>query len=466
MLVASRLLQGLSAALMVPQTLALMQVMYPKVEDRQRVSALYGAVAGLATVSGPIVGALLITGNPYGFGWRTIFLINLPFAIVAIGLGLAYLPDRNSPHPLHVDMVGVGLILAAMLMLMFPLIEGRHLDWPRWAFLSMAASLAVFVLFAASQMWKDRRDGSPLVVPHLFRAGSFVAGITISLAFYAVIASFFLVLTIYLQIGIGYDVLTAGLTSIPFSLGIGVTVALAPGMLVPRFGRTVLTIGPLIMALGFGLFMAEIAVYGGAVSPWAIAPVLLVAGVGMGCVVAPIYPFILAQVPVADAGSASGVINAVGQVGGAIGVAAVGVVFFGLIGSQATVSVDSVRGALTADLTAAGLSEVAVPQVVAAFETCFHDRANAKDLSDVPASCAEAEKAEAAFAAADPVLAAKIGAIVARHAQEASHRDFSAAMMRTLTWQVAALFGVSLITFFLPMRPKRREKLEAAGAEM
>ncbi len=465
MLVAARLAQGLSAALMVPQTLALMQVMYPSIEERRRVSALYGAVAGIATVSGPIVGALLITGNPYGFGWRTIFLINLPFAIAAIILGLAYLPARKSPHPLHIDGVGVALVLVAMLMLMFPLIEGRQLDWPQWAFISMAASLAVFGLFAASQIRKDKRDGSPLVVPHLFRARSFVGGITITLAFYAVVASFFLVLTIFLQIGIGYDVLTAGLTSIPFSLGIGITVALAQGVLVPRFGRNTLTAGPLIMAAGFGLFIAEVVVYGGALSPWAIAPVLFITGTGMGCVVAPIYPFILAQVPVADAGSASGVINAVGQVGGAVGVAAVGVVFFGLIGSQATVSVDSVRGALSAELTQAGLPEAALPGVIAAFEACFHDRANAKDFSDVPPSCAEAEKAQAAFAASNPALAARIGDIIAGAAREASQRNFSAAMSRTLVWQVAALLLVSLLTFLLPPQPKRREDLAEAGSE-
>ncbi len=463
MLVAARLLQGLSAALMVPQTLALMQVMYPTVEERQRVSALYGAVAGIATVSGPVVGALLITGNPYGFGWRTIFLINLPFAVVAIGLGLAFLPDRKSPHPLHVDMVGVGLILVAMLMLMFPLIEGRQLDWPRWAFVSMAASLAVFGLFAVSQISKDRRDGSPLVVPHLFRARSFVGGITITLAFYAVVASFFLVLTIFLQIGIGYDVLTAGLTAVPFSLGIGITVTLAQGVLVPRFGRNTLTAGPLIMVVGFVLFMVEIGVYGGDLSPWAIAPVLFVTGTGMGCVVAPIYPFVLAQVLVKDAGSASGVINAVGQVGGAVGVAAVGVVFFGLIGSQATVSVDSVRAPLTSELVAAGVPEATVPQVIAAFEACFHDRANAKDFSEVPASCAEAERAQAAFAASNPALATKVGSIIARNAREASHRNFSAAMTQTLIWQVAALLIVSLLTFLLPPKPRRREELAEAG---
>lgn len=465
MLVAARLLQGLAAALMVPQTLAIMQVMYPSVEERQRVSALYGAVAGLATVSGPIIGALLITGNPYGFGWRTIFLINLPLAIAGIALGFAYLPDRRSPHPLHVDLLGVGLILAAMLMLMFPLIEGRALGWPLWAFLSMGASLIVFALFALSQIRKDRRDGSPLVVPHLFRARSFVAGIVVQLCFYGVVASFFLVLTIFLQIGIGYDVLTAGLTSIPFSLGIAITVTLAQGVLVPRFGRNVLTAGPLIMAVGFALLIAEIARFGGGLSPWAIAPVLFVTGTGMGCVVAPIYPFILAQVLVRDAGSASGVINAVSQVGGAVGVAAVGVVFFGLLASQATVSVDSVRGTLSSELAAAGLPADAVPQVVTAFETCFHDRANARDLSDVPPSCADAEKAQAAFAASAPVLAHTVAGIVARQAQTASQRNFSAAMTGTLVWQIGALAVVSLLTFLLPFRPKRREELAEAGVQ-
>ena len=465
MLVAARLLQGLSAALMVPQTLAFMQVMYPTTEERHHVSALFGAVAGIATVSGPIIGALLITGDFYGFGWRTIFLINLPFAIVAIGLGLAFLPDRRSPHPLHVDGIGVGLVLVAMLTLMFPLIEGRALDWPQWAFVSMAVSLVVFVLFAVSQVRKDRRDGSPLVVPHLFRARSFVGGMAIQMSFYAVVAAFLLVLTIFLQIGIGYDVLTAGLTAVSFSFGIGITVTLAPKVLVPRFGRTVLTVGPLIMAVGFGLLLAEIAAFGGALSPWAVAPVMFVAGVGMGCVVAPIFPFILAQVPVADAGSASGVINAVGQVGGAMGVAAVGVVFFGLLGSQAMVSVDSVRAPLSAELAATGLPEPAVSPIVTAFETCFYDRANAKDFAALPASCAAAERDQAAFAAAHSELAAQVAAILERQARAASQHNFSAAMKQTLVWLAAGLLLVSLLTFLLPRRPMERDKLAEAGIE-
>ena len=465
MLIASRLLQGLCAALMVPQILSTIQVMYTTTEERQGVSAFYGALAGIATVGGPIIGALLISSNAYGYGWRTIFLINLPVAIAALILGIIYLPDHKSPHPLHLDVIGVGLVLLAMLMLMFPLIEGRQLDWPTWAFVSMAASLIVFALFAASQIWKDRRDGSPLMVPHLFRAPSFVAGIVITLAFYAIVSSFFLVLTLFLQVGLGYPVLEAGLTGIPFSIGISITAGLSGPVLVPRFGRTVLTVGPVAMAAGFGLLIAEIVTATGAVSPWELAPALFIGGVGMGCVVAPIYPFILGQVSVKDAGSASGVINAVGQVGGAIGIAAIGVVFFGLLGSQATVSVDGVRSELTADLAATGLPDAAVQQVIASFGACFGDRANAKDSSAVPQSCADAERAQADFAASNPDVAAKVGDIIAQSAREATRRDFTSAMTRTLLWEVAALFVVFLLTFLLPLRPRPREELAEAGVE-
>ncbi len=464
MLIVSRLFQGLCAALMVPQILSTIQIMYTTTQERQGVSAFYGALAGIATVGGPILGALLITGDAFDYGWRTIFLINLPVAAAALILGAFFLPDRKSPHPLNLDVLGVGLVLLAMLMLMFPLIEGRQLDWPAWAFVSMAASLVVFVLFAWSQVRKDRRDGSALVVPHLFRARSFVAGIAISLAFFAIVASFFLVLTLFLQIGLGYPVLKAGLTGIPFSIGVSITAGLSGPVLVPRFGRNIVTAGPVTMLVGLALFIGVIVHFGGNVTPWELAPALLFGGAGMGCVVAPIYPFILAEVPVKDAGSASGVINAVGQVGGAIGVAAIGVVFFGLIGSQATVSVDSVRGEMTADLTAAGLPAFAVPQVVSSFEACFRDRANAKDLSEVPASCAAADKAQAGFAAIDAKLAANVGDVVAGYAKEALQRNFTTAMTRTLMWEMAALVVVFLLTFLLPPKPRSNEDLAEAGA--
>jgi EmrB/QacA subfamily drug resistance transporter len=463
MLVASRLLQGFMAAMMVPQILSTIQVMFTTTQERQGVSAFYGALAGIATVGGPIVGALLITGNVGGFGWRSIFLVNLPVGLAAIVLGWLFVPDAKSPHPLRVDYLGVALVVLAMLMLMYPLIEGRDLGWPAWGFVSMAGSLLVFAIFGWYQVARDRQGKPPLVVPRLFTARSFVAGIGLSGAFFAIVSGFFLVLTLFLQIGLGYSVLTAGLTTIPFSLGVSIAAGMAGPVLVPRFGRNIVSAGPIVMALGFILFIATVVTIGGMVAPWQLSLALLIAGIGMGFVVAPVYPFILAEVPIKDAGSASGITSAVGQIGAAIGIAAVGAIYFGLIGSEAQPSAASVRADLTADLTAAGLPATAVSPVVAGFETCFRDRANAKDFSEAPASCTKLEADGAAFAATQPAVAAAIGTVMARHSRDVVARNFAAAIDRTLMWEIAALVLVFFLSFLLPRRPRSEEELAAAG---
>jgi hypothetical protein len=350
-----------------------------------------------------------------------------------------------------------------MLMLMYPLIQGRELDWPAWTFASIAASFVVFALFGWSQVARERRDGSPLVVPRLFATHSFVAGIFLLGAFFAIVTGFFLVFTLFLQLGLGYSVLKAGLTGIPFSLGVSIAAGASGPILVPRFGRDIISAGPVVMAVGFGLFIVTIAYFDAAVTPWELIPAQALSGVGMGFVVASVYPFILAEVPLKDAGSASGVISAVGQIGGAIGVAVVGVIFFGLLASQATPSVDSVRDALSADLAAAGAPAFAQGSIVASFETCFHDRANAKDFAAVPESCKAGEQALAAFAAAAPEVAKDVGDAIARHATEANQRNFITAMSHTFAWMIAALLIVFALTFLLPRRPRDEAELAAAG---
>ncbi|HVY20717.1 MAG TPA: MFS transporter [Bauldia sp.] len=463
MLIGARLLQGFFAAMMVPQILSLIQVMYTTSEERAGVSAFYGALAGVATVGGPIIGALLISGNVFGFGWRTIFLVNLPVGIAAIILAAIYLPNAKSSHPLKLDIVGVALVVLAMLLLMYPLIQGRELDWPAWTFISMIASVPVFIVFAFSQVWKQRRDGSPLVVPQFFTKRSFVAGIALSGSFFAIVTGFFLIFTLFLQIGLGYSVLKAGLTGIPFSIGVSVAAGMSGPVFVPRFGRNIITVGPVTMAAGFALFIWTVNAFGADVTPYELIPALLIAGVGMGFVVASVYPFILAEVPLKDAGSASGIINAVGQIGGAIGIAAIGVIFFGVLASQSTASVDSVRSDLTADLTAAGLPAFAIPNVVTSFETCFHDRASAKDFSDVPQSCKDAQAAQAAFAASAPAIAKIVGDAVGKRALEANQRNFTTAISRALEWEIGALVFVFFLSFLLPRRPRDEKELAAAG---
>jgi EmrB/QacA subfamily drug resistance transporter len=465
MLVAGRLVQGFMAAMMVPQILSIIQVMYTTLEERRGVSAFYGGLAGIATVTGPILGALLISGDLWGLGWRAIFLVNLPVGVVATILAVIYLPDAKSPHPLHLDLVGVALILVAMLLLMYPLIEGRQLDWPVWVFVSMLASIPAFVLFAFSQVWKDRRDGSPLVVPALFKKRSFVAGIITSGSLFAIVYGFFLVLTLFLQVGLGYPVLKAGLTGIPFSLGVAVAAGSSGPLLVPRFGRNIISAGPVVMATGMTLFLITIRHFGADLTPWELIPSLVLTGVGMGFVVAPIYQFILAEVPIKDAGSASGVINAMGQIGGAIGIAVIGTVFFGLIGTGAQESVQSVRPDLVADMTDIGVPKSQLPKLTSSFETCFTDRANAKDLSSEPASCKRGEAALAENEESDPQSIAAIRASLTARGKEANQRNFIDAVENTLIWEIAALGLVFCVTFLLPPRPRSKEELARIAAE-
>jgi hypothetical protein len=321
----------------------------------------------------------------------------------------------------------------------------------------------VFVLFAYSQVWKEKRDGSPLVVPAFFTRRSFVAGVALSGSFFAIVSGFFLIFTLFLQIGLGYSALKAGLTGIPFSLGVSVAAGMSGPVLVPRFGRNIITVGPLTMGIGFALFIWTINHFGAAVTPYELAPAQLISGVGMGFVVASVYPFILAEVPIKDAGSASGVINAIGQIGGAIGVAVLGVIFFGQIASQSTASVDSVRTELTADLTAAGVPAFGVPSIIASFETCFHDRASAKDFGAVPQSCKDAQAAQASFAASAPAMAEAVGVAVGKYAVEANHRNFITAITRALMWEIGALVLVFFLSFLLPQRPRSEKELAEAG---
>jgi EmrB/QacA subfamily drug resistance transporter len=463
-LIAARLAQGFSAAMMVPQILSTIQVMYPIPEERQVVSAYYGALGGVATVAGPILGALLVSGDLFGLGWRTIFLVNVPVGIAAMLLAWRYLPMAKSPNPLRLDLVGVAIVVAAMLLLMYPLIQGRELGWSPWTFAAMAASLPAFLIFAWSQVAKDRRDGSPLVVPRLFAHRSFVAGLMLSGVFFAVIAGFFLILTLFLQVGLGYDVLTAGLTGIPFSLGVSVAAGLSGPVLVPRFGRVVIQAGPVVLIAGLLAFLATIDLVGGAVTPFQLVPSLLLQGAGMGFVVASLYPFILADVPIDNAGSASGVVTAVGQIGGAAGVALVGVIFFGLLADNAATSVAGVRDALRADLTAAGLPPAFHSDIIDPFEACFRDRGSSRDFGETPESCRQAEAAQTVFAFAEPGTARKIVAATSARAAEANQRNFTAAVSRAIWWEVAGLIVVFAVSFLLPRRPRRRGAAQPAAA--
>ncbi|MET9733184.1 MFS transporter [Streptomyces sp. NPDC006458] len=330
MLVAARILQGGMAALMVPQVLAIVHATFPA-HERGKVFGLFGAVVGMGAVLGPLLGALLTEWNLFGLEWRPIFLINLPVGIAGLLLGRAFITESRAPKALKLDLVGVALVTLGLLMLLYPLTRGRELDWPLWGYLSMAGSVLVFGALVAYERYKTARDGSPLIELSLFRVKSFAAGIAVQIVFGVGLGIFFLVWTLYLQIGLGWGLLKAGLTGVPFSIAVSVAAGMSVQKLVPRFGRKVLQAGALTMAAGVLLYLWESQRFGLDITPWQMIPPLAVMGVGMGLIFAPLTDAVLSEVPREHAGSASGLINTVTQMGNALGLGLVSVVFFGVI---------------------------------------------------------------------------------------------------------------------------------------
>ncbi|NEE28897.1 MFS transporter, partial [Streptomyces sp. SID7982] len=222
-----------------------------------------------------------------------IFLINLPVGIAGLILGAKFISESRAPKAVRLDLPGVALITLAMLMLIYPLTRGHELGWPLWGHLSMAGSLVVFAVLVIHQRRKALTDGSPLIELSLFRVKSFAAGIAVQLTFGVGLGIFFLVWTLYMQTGLGWSVLRAGVTGIPFSVAVSVAAGISVQKLVPRFGRKVLQAGALLMIAGLLIYLWESEQYGMGISSWQMAVPLVVMGVGMGLIVAPLTDMVL-----------------------------------------------------------------------------------------------------------------------------------------------------------------------------
>ena len=341
-LIGARVAQGAMAALMMPQILSTIQAVFPA-DERPKAYGMYGAFVGIAAVSGPLLGGLLVEADLFGLGWRSIFLINLPIGLLTLAAAWMLVPESRDAHPPRLDLTGVGLVSAALLLLLYPLVQGHELGWPTWTFVSMAASLPVLALFAAQQASRSSRGGSPLVPPALFRERAFTGGVVAALTFFSGVVSFFLVLTLTLQIGLGFSPLHTALTLVPWSVALAAAAG-ASVQLAPRFGRRLTTAGALLMAAAMGGTLVTVDHFGDELTSWWLAPSLALGGVAMGMVAPTLVDVTLAGIPSRDAGSASGVLNTALQLGGAIGVALIGVIYFDLVPSEGFV--EALRAAL------------------------------------------------------------------------------------------------------------------------
>ena len=334
-LVVARLLQGATAALMLPQVMALMQILFAP-HERIRVQGVFGLMGGTSASLGPVIGALLIQANLHGLTWRPIFLINVPVGLVAFCLGWSVLPRGRSSHPTGLDLGGTGLLLASLFLLVFPLIEGREAHWQPWCFCMLAGSMVGLGLLIRHALSRQRRGLPSLLVPSLFRERSFSLGLVISFFFNVAMAGYLLIFTLLIQIGDGFSVLRAGLCGVPFAMGVAFSMAFLSRRILPTVGRALIAIGAGTLGLAM-LMMTLLLLHYRQVPPpflYLLAP-QLIAGFGLGMYLGTMSPVILCDVDIRFAGSAAGILSSVQQLCNALGIAIVGGLFFTLVASHA-----------------------------------------------------------------------------------------------------------------------------------
>lgn len=326
LLVVARVLQGLAGAMMMPQVLAITNNIFPA-HERGMAFSLFGLSASMAAVAGPVIGGALISADLFGMGWRPIFLINVPIGIFAVIAGLRLIPDIKGNSELKNDWLGIVLAALAVLCLVFPLIEGRALDWPVWAFVMMAASAPIAAAFVWWQRRRRNQNKAQLLPFSLLTNRNYMIGTAATVAFFSGIPGFFMVFALFLQTGFGLTPLQSGLTTTPFPIGIFAASYLS-GRLGPRWMKQRLMAGAIILALGMIFARQTVLGVGDVIEQGVFIAPLLLAGIGMGLTIAVLFQSILANVPPQDSGSGSGALQAFQQMGGAIGVAMIGQIFF------------------------------------------------------------------------------------------------------------------------------------------
>ncbi len=325
-LIACRLLQGALGASVLPQGFGIIREVFP-LEDRTKAFGFFGPVIGMAAVLGPVLGGVLVDADLFGTHWRLIFLINLPIGATAFSFALSLLPRTLPERKPTVDIVGAAIVLVSSFLLIYPLIEGRDHNWAAWTWISMAAGVVGFAIFAREQFATARHGRDPLVVPTLFTKSSFVVGILVFVVFFGALTGLILCFSLFLQFGSGFSAMKTGVAMIAFSVGLAVGAGISGGVLAARIGRHAIHLGCAVMTVGCAVLWIVIDHVGTTVHPWQLIGPELLIGLGVGFVVAPLFGLVLNAVTDEEVGSGSGVVNAVQQLGASLGVAVLGTVF-------------------------------------------------------------------------------------------------------------------------------------------
>jgi EmrB/QacA subfamily drug resistance transporter len=329
-LIAARLLQGLAGGLINPQVAGLVQQLF-RGPERGKAFGAVGAAVGLATALGPVVGGAVISLGGTELGWRLTFLINVPVGITSFVLCRHWLPvtGAKGEHP-PLDLPGVALLALGVFGVLFPAVQYDAAHDARLGLLLVPAA-AVLAGFALWERGPARRRGHPLIDTGLFRIRSYAAGLGLALLYFCGYTGMPLVLSLFLQEGLGYSPLASGLTASGYAVGFAVSAPVA-GRLVPTLGRRLLVGALAVFGLGVvGLLIAALTAPGSVADArvaWVLMPALLVAGFGGGAVITPNQALSLAEVDVAGGSTAGGMLQTAQRLGAAVGTAVLGAVFY------------------------------------------------------------------------------------------------------------------------------------------
>ncbi|WP_435126387.1 MFS transporter [Actinacidiphila sp. bgisy144] len=330
-LVVARVAQGAAAAMMMPQVLGTIHASTTG-DRRARAVGLYGATQGLSMVAGQILGGVLVTADLWGSGWRAIFLVNVPIAVVGLLMSLRTVPDTRSPRPEPVDVPGTLLLAAALAALLLPLTEGRATGWPVWTWVLLALSPLLALAFQRVEVRADRLGRTPLVPPSLLRLDSLRRGLALLPPFGIGFGGLMFVLAIALQQGLRMTAVVAGLALVPFALAVFAASLTGPRLVARHGAGRMVTFASVLQFAGGVLLMFTFWHSWPHLQAWGLAPAFLVIGFAQGVQLPVLFRIVLSDVPHERAGVGSGVMTTTQQAALALGVATIGSLFLALLG--------------------------------------------------------------------------------------------------------------------------------------
>jgi EmrB/QacA subfamily drug resistance transporter len=332
-LIAARAAQGGIGAIMVPQVFGLIRDLFAP-HEMGKAFGIFGPVMGLSAMLGPIVSGGLIDADILGTGWRMIFLVNVPVGAFAVIVGAKHLPGVAAERTGRLDVAGTILAGVGMFLLVYPLAEGHDKGWPVWLVAMLVASVPVLGAFAYHQIRRKRSGATPLIEPSIFTRRGYTSGLLFSLVFIASMGGIVLIFNVFLQAGLGFSPWHSSVTTAPWAGGAFVGSAIS-GIAMQKLGRKILQLGLVVEAAGLLGLYAMLEHAGPAVGSLDLLAPMIVGGMGMGMVFVPLFDIVMAGVEPHEMGSASGVMQSVQGLGMSLGVAGIGAIFFGLVGTKA-----------------------------------------------------------------------------------------------------------------------------------